>query len=60
MNGSFNCFDKGIRTYQEIFPDEANDETRGTRADHRRANEMTIDEAPAAAVYGGFATALVQ
>jgi hypothetical protein len=26
---------------------------------NRRANEMTIDEAPAAAVYGGFGTALV-
>src|SRR5271155_4564975 len=27
---------------------------------NRRANEMTIDEAPAAPVYGGFGTVLVQ
>jgi hypothetical protein len=26
----------------------------------RRANEMTIDEAPAAPVYGGFGTVLVR
>jgi hypothetical protein len=29
-------------------------------SDNRRANEMTIDEAPTAPVYGGFGTVLVQ